>query len=101
VLRQTLLSLVASQTTWRKQPLRVIFVITDASYTTPAGDFYTALELAEAMRSLFGWQVMFAKRDVNEMPGADVLIVMRHDVNLDRIKGMNPGDGCLGAQPCR
>ncbi|MDQ2103335.1 glycosyltransferase family protein [Azospirillum isscasi] len=91
ILRETLLSLINGKTLWRTQPLRVTFVITDASLNTPAGDFYTAMEMAEAMRKLFGWETLFAKRDVTEMPGTDVLIVMRHDFNLSAVRDANPG----------
>ena len=39
---------------------------------------------AEAMRSLFGWETMFAKRDVAQMTGTDVLIVMRTDGTVEK-----------------
>ncbi len=89
--RETLASLIDGKTFWRTRPLRVTFVITDASFNTPAGDFYTAMEMAEAMRSLFGWETLFVKRDVAEMPGTDVLVVMRHDFDLSAVHGANPG----------
>lgn len=84
-------TLISGDTVWRSNPLRVTFVVTDASMTTPAGDFFTAMELGDAIRKLYGWKVLFAKRDIEEFPDTDVIIVMRHDFDLSKVKNANPG----------
>jgi len=75
----------------RHKPLRVVFVVTDASLSTYAGDFYTAMEMATALRNQFGWEVLFVKKDMGQTPEADVLVVMRHDYDLRKIQELNPG----------
>lgn len=89
--RQTLASLVDGETNWRMKPLRVTFVVTDVSMATPAGDFFTAMEMADALRRQYGWEVMFALNDVADVCGTDVLVVMRHDFNIRKVKNGNPG----------
>ncbi|MBK1840741.1 glycosyltransferase [Azospirillum sp. YIM B02556] len=91
VVWKTRASLIAGSSTWRQKPLRVTFAVTDASLVTPAGDFYTAMEMAEAMRSLFGWETLFVKRDMERIPDTDVLVVMRHDYVLSKVQEANPG----------
>lgn len=88
---QTLASLIDGKTSWRMQPLRVTIIVTEVSMVTPAGDFFTALEMADALRNQFGWEVLFALNDATDLAGTDVLIVMRHDFNIKAIKGCNPG----------
>jgi GT2 family glycosyltransferase/spore maturation protein CgeB len=89
--RSILSSLVEGESRLRLKPLRVVFVVTDASLSTYAGDFYTAMEMATALRNQYGWEVLFVKKDMGHIPGTDVLVVMRHDYDLRKIQELNPG----------
>jgi GT2 family glycosyltransferase/spore maturation protein CgeB len=73
------------------RPLRVTFVVTEAEYDTGAGDFYTAMELGQALRDAYSWEVMFASHTQNSMDATDVLVVMRHDFPIHKIRANNPG----------
>ncbi|WP_167238132.1 glycosyltransferase family protein [Massilia genomosp. 1] len=89
--RTILRSLVEGETMWRPAPLRVTIAVTATAISTPAGDFFTALELGEALHRLYGWEVMFASMPTHQLPGTDVLVVMRHDYAIDKISEANPG----------
>lgn len=89
--RAILLDLLQSAGQWRTTPLRVVFLVTDAGWETPAGDFYTAAELAQAMRDAFGWEVLFARQGTKAVPGADILVAMRHDTDIRQLASANPG----------
>ncbi|MFV3126366.1 glycosyltransferase family protein [Niveispirillum sp. KHB5.9] len=94
--RTILTDLLQGGTQWRQVPLRVVLLVTDAGWDTPAGDFYTALELATALRDAFGWEVMFARQGAASVPGADILIAMRHDTDVRRLSDANPGAITVG-----
>ncbi|TPQ50923.1 hypothetical protein C2U72_10900 [Prosthecomicrobium hirschii] len=87
----SLASAIESQTLWRNQPLRVTFVVSEVSLEAPAGDFSIALEMAEALRSGRGWEVVFALPETTDMIGTDVLVVMRPDFDLAAVRNGNPG----------
>ncbi|HEX8609674.1 MAG TPA: glycosyltransferase [Telluria sp.] len=89
--RTILRSLVEGDTMWRPTPLRVTIAVTATAISTPAGDFFTALELGEALHRLYGWEVMFASMPTHQLPGTDVLVVMRHDYAIEKISEANPG----------
>lgn len=89
--RTILRSLVEGKAMWRPAPLRVTIAVTATSISTAAGDFFTALELGEAMRRLYGWEVMFVTNQVHQLSGTDVIIAMRHDYDINRIQDTNPG----------
>ncbi|MET0384285.1 MAG: glycosyltransferase [Burkholderiaceae bacterium] len=89
--RKALASLVRGENFWRSTPLRVVFVVTEAQMATAAGDFFTAVELAEAMRRLFGWEVMFATMATKELSAADVVVVMCFNYEVQKITDLNPG----------
>jgi len=89
--RDILLSLVRGQSFWRKERLQVTFAVTEADINTGAGDFFTALELGDALREEFGYSVMFVTMTNYEIPGTDVLIVMRHDYDIRKVALANPG----------
>lgn len=91
VSREALASLVRGETFWRSTPLRVVFVVTEAHMSTPAGDFFTAVELAESMRRLYGWETLFATKQNYMLSGADVAIVMFHNYDVQKINDANPG----------
>lgn len=89
--RQARASLVRGENFWRSTPLRVVFVVTEAEISTAAGDFFTALELGEAMTRLFGWEVMFATMATKELTAADVVVVMCFNYEVQKITDLNPG----------
>jgi len=91
IVQRTLLSLIGGETTWRARPLRVTFIVTDASFSTPAGDFYTAMEMASAMRTLYGWETLFVRFGLPDLNGTDVAVAMRHDYDLGKARSANPG----------
>lgn len=91
-LRRTILQgLIAGDMRWRASPLRVAFAVTAASATTRAGDYFTALELGAALRAQFGWEPVFVRHTEGRLPGVDVLVAMRHNVDLSTIEAANPG----------
>ncbi|RSZ60472.1 glycosyltransferase [Massilia atriviolacea] len=89
--RTIMRSLVEGETMWRPTPLRVTIAVTATAIGTAAGDFFTALELGEALHRLYGWEVMFAANTTHQLPGTDVLVAMRHDYAIDKISEANPG----------
>lgn len=91
ITRRILKSLVAGENFWREGPLRVGFVVTEATMATFAGDFFTAVELADSMRRLYGWETVFVPMRTFNLPGVDVLIVMRHDYPVQKVSEANPG----------
>ncbi|MBT9292495.1 glycosyltransferase family protein [Prosthecodimorpha staleyi] len=91
IVHRTLQSLIDGETVWRARPLRVTFIVTDASFSTPAGDFYTAMEMASAMRKLYGWETLFVRFNLHDLQGTDVAVAMRHDYDLGKARSANPG----------
>ena len=89
--RRILQSLVAGEDFWRATPLRVGFVVSEATMATFAGDFFTAVELAEAMRRVYGWETVFVPKRTYNLPGVDVLVVMLHDYQIEKVTEANPG----------
>ncbi|MFS2004292.1 glycosyltransferase [Duganella sp. CT11-25] len=89
--RTILRALVDGDTLWRPTPLRVTIAVTATAISTPAGDFFTALEFGEALHRLYGWEVMFAAMPTHQLPGTDVLVVMRHDYAIEKVSDANPG----------
>lgn len=89
--REVLGSLIAGSSRHRDEPLQVTFSVTEANASTPAGDFFTAVELGEALRQELGYKVMFLPKGNYEVPGTDVLIAMRHDFDVRKIAAANPG----------
>lgn len=75
----------------RHQPLRITFAVTEATAETGAGDFYTAMELAQALKDAFGWEALFAPNPQTQIDATDVLVAMRHDFALRKTSGSNPG----------
>ena len=89
--RQVMSQLVAGLDAGRPSPLRVVFAVSETHMDAAAGDYFTAMELALAMRREFGWEVMFVHHKQFDVDGADLLVVMRHDYDLGRIQNANPG----------
>lgn len=89
--RTAMQALVEEGTLWRCRPLRVVFAVTEASAETAAGDFFTARELGAALRSSFGWEVLFVRITTSDLPAADVIVAMRHDFDLTALARAHPG----------
>lgn len=72
-------------------PLRVAFGVTSADPRTPAGDYFTAMELGLALKEAHGCEVVFADLNGRDLAGADVFVVMRHDYPIAGMRGGAPG----------
>jgi spore maturation protein CgeB len=73
------------------RPLRVAFGVTSADPRTPAGDYFTAMELGLALKEAHGCEVVFADLKSRDLAGADVFVVMRHDFPAGEMTGGAPG----------
>ena len=73
------------------RPLRVAFGVTSADPRTPAGDYFTAMELGLALKEAHSCEVVFADLNCRDLAGADVFIVMRHDFPAGEMAGGAPG----------
>ncbi|MBS7697982.1 MULTISPECIES: glycosyltransferase [unclassified Chelatococcus] len=89
--RAALEALISGGLPWRREALRVVFIVTEADGAAAAGDVFTAQEFAEALRACFGWDILFAGYRRPELARADIVVVMRHDVDLRQLSGGNPG----------
>jgi spore maturation protein CgeB len=77
---------------WASSAPRIAFAVTEASDTTPAGDYFTAKEFAENISKLVTATIIYLerKRDWYNLQGIDVLVVMVADYDLARIKNAAP-----------
>jgi spore maturation protein CgeB len=73
------------------RPLRVAFGVTSADPRTPAGDYFTAMELGLALKEAHGCEVVFADLNARDLAGADVFVIMRHDFPAHEMTGGAPG----------
>lgn len=89
--KKILRSLLDSSSFFRQQALRVTFVVTESDINTAAGDYFTALELGIWLRKKFGWEVFFITIGNYLIPNTDVIVVMRHDYDIRKLVGGNPG----------
>jgi spore maturation protein CgeB len=69
------------------RPLRVAFGVTSADPRTPAGDYFTAMELGLALKETHGCEVVFADLNCRDLADADVFVVMRHDFPAGEMTG--------------
>ena len=80
---------------WTGRGVRVAFIVTENSAETMAGDYFTALELGEALSSEFDVECVFIEHNSEDLErnlvGVDVLIAMRDDFDPNRIKSFEPG----------
>ncbi|MGJ3245146.1 MAG: tetratricopeptide repeat protein [Elainellaceae cyanobacterium] len=78
---------------WTSHPLRVGFVVTDASLSTAAGDYFTAAELGEKLVREFGWEVFYLSEGEEwyDLTALDVVVVMRHEYDVRLIENAKPG----------
>jgi len=75
---------------WTQQPFRVGLVVTDDDPNTKAGDFFTAMELATALTSKFGWQCSLLPevsetKDWYDIGGLDCIIVLLDKYEVSKV----------------
>lgn len=75
---------------------RVGFLVTDADPGTSVGDYFTALELADALKTECGWETRFlalrgAGRLAFDLGDIDILIVMVDEYDLRDARLARPG----------
>jgi spore maturation protein CgeB/GT2 family glycosyltransferase/tetratricopeptide (TPR) repeat protein len=86
-LRETL----AGSTIWREAAPRATFVVTAADIHTAAGDYFTAMELGEACRAEFGWEIAFAVMTQHGLAKSDLVVSLRDDYAVTEITDLSPG----------
>jgi GT2 family glycosyltransferase/spore maturation protein CgeB/tetratricopeptide (TPR) repeat protein len=91
VLFHTLRETIAGNGKWREAPPRVTFIVTAADLHTAAGDYFTAMELGEALRAEFGWDVAFAVMNQHSLAKSDLVVFMRFDYAVTEVKDLSPG----------
>lgn len=65
---------------------KVAFAVTEAGPDVAAGDYFTALELGEALRERLGWEVAWLPRpDWYDVGDADALVAMTDHYDLARL----------------
>lgn len=74
---------------WGEKVPVVGFAVTEAKKDTTAGDYFTALELATALQTEFGWSIKYLsqrdKMDEYDLADIDILVVMIDRYELPRI----------------
>ncbi|NEQ74834.1 MAG: tetratricopeptide repeat protein [Okeania sp. SIO2C9] len=77
---------------WTGHPLTIGFAVTEANMAASAGDYFTAVELGEQLVKQFGWDVYYLSEGEEwyDMTRLDVIVVMRHDYDLERIENAKP-----------
>ncbi|NES76925.1 MULTISPECIES: tetratricopeptide repeat protein [unclassified Okeania] len=77
---------------WTGHPLTIGFAVTEADMAASAGDYFTAVELGEQLVKEFGWDIYYISEgeDWYDMTRLDVIVVMRHDYDLERIENAKP-----------
>jgi spore maturation protein CgeB len=75
-------------------PVRIGLVVTEDSDTTSAGDFFTAKELATALKNELGWECIFLPEnsesaDWYDVSDLDVLLVLLDKYDISRIHSQN------------
>lgn len=76
----------------------MVFAVSEVGPLAAAGDYFTALELGEALRARYGWQVGYRPRgaDWYALAGVDVVVAMREDFDPAQIRGAEAGLLVLG-----
>jgi GT2 family glycosyltransferase/spore maturation protein CgeB len=96
--RQRALDLLDRNEFWSTQAPKIGFAVTKADDLTPAGDYFTALELGLSLRKLINADIVFLDRSKNEKgeeawydtTGLDVLVSMVDDYDISKMKGASP-----------
>jgi O-antigen biosynthesis protein len=78
---------------WSDRSFSVAFAVTEANSDTKAGDYFTAMELAEACEKEFAWTVKFLGKNRNwyNLRGIDLIIAMVDSYDLSLIYNVKPG----------
>ena len=80
---------------WTEQVHAVGFAVTEAHANTTAGDYFTAMELGEALQLQFGWEIRFLPmkggNDWYDLSEIDTLIVMVDRYDLNKTHHCKPG----------
>ncbi len=76
---------------WTSETYSVGLVVTDDSPDTNAGDYFTAMELGNALRKEFNWCIKYLsqfgkKKDYYNVEGLDCLVVLLDSYDLRKIK---------------
>jgi len=97
LVRQGILSdLIAGCRFWTARRLTIGFAVTEANEQTRAGDYFSAMELGEAIKNELGWEVRYlpkfgATSSWYDLKGIDVLISMLDEYNLNATTSCQPG----------
>ncbi len=78
---------------WTAAPVRIAFAVTEATETTLAGDYFTALELATQLSAQFPCECTFLDvvgKNQYKLLGFDVVIAMRDDYDPRKITDATP-----------
>lgn len=77
---------------WSTHVPVIAFAVTEATMETAAGDYFTAYELAHQLELQGDVQVVFLDKEKNwfDLDGIDVLVTMRDDYDLRKIKNAAP-----------
>ncbi len=77
------------------QTLKVLFAVSETGPDATAGDYFTALELGEALKKSFGWEIGFLSKNADDWyqvePDVDILISMLESFDPRKIKGDSNG----------
>lgn len=72
-------------------PYTVTFVVTKVSDSTPAGDYYTALELGRSLNKAYGWRIKFINKAAGaDVSAADLVVFMMDDFDPRSLVGYSP-----------
>jgi tetratricopeptide (TPR) repeat protein/GT2 family glycosyltransferase/spore maturation protein CgeB len=77
---------------WTGHQLAIGFAVTEADMAASAGDYFTAYELGEELVKQYGWNVYYLEEGEEwyDMTRLDVIVVMRHDYDLNLIENAKP-----------
>jgi spore maturation protein CgeB len=94
VKRQVFNSVLMSDKLWSRHVYKIGFVVTEEGGSSKAGDYFTALELAEECRKL-GWGVSFLPRDhagkhCYDLSDLDAVVVLLDDYDVRKITHAKP-----------
>jgi len=72
--------------------IKVAFAVTEIGPHAVAGDYFTAIELGNALKDRFGWQIEFRALGDNwyDLSGIDLFIAMVDDYELPSIRNAKP-----------
>jgi hypothetical protein len=73
--------------------MKILFAVSETGPEAAAGDYFTALELGQALADRFGWDVTYRPHGEGwyELAGFDLLIALREDYDLRAVRNAQPG----------